>query len=120
MAPLSQEQEESDEEADLILGTRPFAIEHGGGSAAQDPMGLLGSAVGKPARVDASKPGTDTQHLLENSTPEICAHRQRTSKIFNQRHGNKHSEFAYAPCMARYICGQSIRMRILRSSVVSV
>ena len=40
-----------------MLGARPFAIDHGGGPAAQDPMRLLGSAVGKPARIDPSKPG---------------------------------------------------------------
>ena len=60
MVPLSQEEEESDEEADLMLGAKPFAIGHDGASAAPDPMALLGSAVGKPTRIDPSKPGADS------------------------------------------------------------
>ena len=50
-----------------MLGARPFAIEHGGGWATQDPIGLQGSAVGKPARINASKPGVGVQHMLTKS-----------------------------------------------------
>ena len=55
---LHQEQDESDEEADMMLSARPFAVDHDGGAGSHDPRGLLGTVVGKPARIDPSKPGT--------------------------------------------------------------
>jgi len=41
-----------------MLHARPFAVEHDGGAGSQDPRGLLAAAVGKPPRIDPSKPGT--------------------------------------------------------------
>ncbi len=40
-----------------MLHARPFAVEHDGGAGTQDPRGLLAAAVGKPPRIDPSKPG---------------------------------------------------------------
>ena len=40
-----------------MLHARPFAVEHDDGAGTQDPRGLLGAAVGKPPRIDPSKPG---------------------------------------------------------------
>ena len=55
---MAQEQAESDEEADMMLSARPFAVGHDDGAGTQDPRGLLGAVVGKPPRIDPSKPGT--------------------------------------------------------------
>ena len=41
----------------MMLGMRPFAVDHDGESRSQDPMGLLGAAVGKPPRIDPSQTG---------------------------------------------------------------
>ena len=57
----------------MMLHARPFAVEHDGGSGAQDPRGLLAAAVGKPPRIDPSKPGTPHASMLDQCASSLQA-----------------------------------------------